>query len=186
MNRKIIAAITILAVAVSTTGCTHVVTVAPEKNVKRTPSTARNIVEARLSEGITGVTLDNWEVISFDSLGGKYNASANTISGTDVSGRFWELQVGDLRDVSVCSSSRIEFDANKGWIDPSSRQIEGTTKDGDRVQIPLDDVLYYKVEKVDVAAICLLTGGISLVLVTMVSCWGEGGTIGNAWGDMEW
>jgi hypothetical protein len=167
MIKRLTAIIILFAAVISYAGCSRTATVRMSARQEKTitKNTSANIVEVRLASGITGAILKNWDVVSFDSLGGKYDPESDIIRGVDVHGAPVELNLTDIRDVQVNNDSRIRFDKDMGWLDVTSQQIHGATTGGKPISIPLRDVLDYKIRTGDPLKTILAVNAFSAVVI---------------------
>jgi hypothetical protein len=156
----------ILAITVLNVGCSKIVTVSPGE-VRKTSKT-KNIVEVVPKSKIAGYSTGRYDIRYFDSTGGKYDASSNTIKGVDANGKSIVVEIRDVQNVILADGRpTIIFDGEKGRIDNRRQMIVGTTKDYMQIEIPLKDVSFYRVKKIDylltsiaIGLPIIVTGGI--------------------------
>jgi hypothetical protein len=144
-------------------GCTKIVKVYPETNNNK-------IIEVGLSSGIKGIALSHYEVINFDSLGGKFDPKTKIISGVDISGAPIEVKLNDIKEViHADNSTLIKFDKNLGSFDADINLITGTTSDGDYIELPLKDVFYIKTKKLNLLATSIVIGLPVIFIIVMLN-----------------
>jgi hypothetical protein len=174
MVKRIIVGILILALIFSNVSCSGIVHTTHKISAKelrgkvdkgsRLNEASRkmdnNIIEVSSSKGITGVMLNTWEIVSFDSLGAIFDFESNTLTATDVNGRERIINIDEIREIFYSAEgSKITFNSDRGKIDIDKQMITGIADYGQAAEIPVDDVLYMKVKNLNIPLTILLIGG---------------------------
>jgi len=137
-------------------GCTKTVRMDVTEARKKVP---KNIVEVDLSSGLRIVTLESGDEVRFDSLGVRVDEVSRAISGTSPSGKPSTVKLNDVSQTMFDIEAVITFHEKLGFVDSVAQIV--TEGDHQRQNIPLDDVLFLKVRKVDAVATtaAIIAGG---------------------------
>lgn len=129
----------------------------------------KNIIEVSPSKEITGVMLNTWEIVSFDSLGAKFDIESNTLTATDVNGRERIISIDEIREIYYSGEgTKITFNSDRGKIDLDKQMITGITNYGQAAELPIDDVLYMKVKRLNIPLTILVIGGMVALSVLFI------------------
>ncbi|MCP4566886.1 MAG: hypothetical protein GY841_04815 [FCB group bacterium] len=127
-----------------------------------------NVVSVTLSTLIAGVVLETGEIIIFDSTGAIFDIESNTLASVDINGKQRLIDVDEIQQIIYDEKNqKILFDEDRGKLDLEKQHIYGYTTENQMTEIPVNDVLYLEVGKIDIPITILLVGSILVFCIAL-------------------
>ena len=143
---------------------------------------------------VYAVFLTTGEKYEFEKPGGRYNVVPHLLTGTLNDGRkfFFDLADENIKEIRISTGqtiSRVDlaknpdqtiskimlngniytFDQNGGRLKTEVNTIHGIIKSGDKIDVPMEDILHIKVKRVAAGRTAALVVGVILFVVAAVA-----------------
>ncbi len=143
---------------------------------------------------VYGVILTTGEKYEFEKPGGRYHVVPHLLTGTLNDGRKFSLDLTDenIKEIRISTGeaiSRVDlaknpyqtiseimvggyiytFDQSGGRLKAEAKTIRGIIKSGDKIDVPMEDILHIKVKRVAAGRTAALVVGVILFVVAAVA-----------------
>lgn len=111
------------------------------------PRPTNDIVAVWRTSGVRRISLEDRTFIDVDTLLNDLHMELNMLVGTDVSGGTISVNMDDVSHVQMIQDSVHTFNENGGTYSDSAGTISGVTSQGIRIEVPVDDIIYFEMRK---------------------------------------